>query len=181
MDILVKVKLHPRYITERIERTEVTLELPTHGYIEDLIVEEFENVELEDIDLYEAIYVVDIAGLDFDVDIESLEDLIQLNKFLTEYEECLSSYDALLKEVYTMDGDLYELGEMYHIEEFDDLLSNRTPKEIANLIAFGEYNSSDEYFMFDGYGNIVTLNHLERQRLIEDYAADFWQQLWNNY
>lgn len=63
-------------------------------------------------------------------------------------------------------GDIYEMG------EFEDVFRDYTPTQLATVIHFGQYNPMDEYFTFDGYSNIKTLNTFEYQELISDIESD---------
>lgn len=69
------------------------------------------------------------------------------------------------------DNDIFEMwneyaqknyyDEIYSIDDFDDIMEETSPTDIANSIYFGEYNPNDNYFQFDGYGNIKTTNNIE--------------------
>lgn len=62
--------------------------------------------------------------------------------------------------------------ELFSMDEFDTVFEGYDPSYIANRIHFGEYNPVNEYFTFDGYGNIKTLNNYEYQELIADIESD---------
>lgn len=62
--------------------------------------------------------------------------------------------------------DIYEMG------EFEDVFRDYTPTQLATVIHFGEYNPMDEYFTFDGYSNIKTLNTSQYKELIADIEFD---------
>lgn len=62
--------------------------------------------------------------------------------------------------------------DIYSMDEFDEIFEGHDPSYIANRIHFGEYNPLDDYFTFDGYGNIKTLNTFEYQELISDIESD---------
>ena len=62
--------------------------------------------------------------------------------------------------------------ELYTMDVFDEVFEGCTPSYIADRVHFGEYNSFDEYFTFDGYGNIKTLNTFEYNELITDIESD---------
>ena len=62
--------------------------------------------------------------------------------------------------------DIYEMG------EFEEVFRDYTPTQLATVIHFGEYNPMDEYFTFDGYSNIKTLNTSQYKELIADIESD---------
>ena len=62
--------------------------------------------------------------------------------------------------------------ELFNMDEFEEVLRDYTPTQLATVIHFGQYNPSDDYFTFDGYGNIKTLNTFEYRELITDIESD---------
>ena len=62
--------------------------------------------------------------------------------------------------------------ELYPMDEFEDVFRDYTPTQLATVIHFGQYNPMDEYFTFDGYSNIKTLNTFECRELIADIESD---------
>lgn len=62
--------------------------------------------------------------------------------------------------------------ELYPMGEFEDVFRDYTPTQLATVIHFGQYNPMDEYFTFDGYSNIKTLNTFECRELIADIESD---------
>ena len=69
------------------------------------------------------------------------------------------------------DNDIFEMwneyaqknyyDEIFSIDDFDEIMERNSPTDIANSIYFGEYNPNDNYFQFDGYGNIKTTSNIE--------------------
>ena len=49
---------------------------------------------------------------------------------------------------------------IFDMDDFNELMNGHEPIEIANRIAFGDFNPNDNYFQFDGYGNLVSFNYL---------------------
>lgn len=62
--------------------------------------------------------------------------------------------------------------DIYSMDEFDGIFEGHDPSYIVNRIHFGEYNPLDDYFTFDGYGNIKTLSEHEHQELINEIESD---------
>ena len=47
---------------------------------------------------------------------------------------------------------------LYAVDEFDDLMTGFTPSALADMIRYGDYSSSAEFFTFNGYGNIESVH-----------------------
>ena len=47
---------------------------------------------------------------------------------------------------------------LYDVEEFDDLMTGFTPSALADMVRYGDWSSSAEFFTFDGYGNIESVH-----------------------
>lgn len=62
--------------------------------------------------------------------------------------------------------------ELFNMDEFEEVFRNYTPTQLATVIHFGQYNPMDEYFTFDGYSNIQTLNEYKYRELIADIESD---------
>ena len=68
-----------------------------------------------------------------------------------------------------MDNQIYENDEYFLDEHFS------CPSELARAICYGEYDYTDDYVMFDGYGNLKTFDNVTNHAMIEDiadYVAD---------
>ena len=50
---------------------------------------------------------------------------------------------------------------LYGVDKFDDLMTGFTPSALADMIRYGDYSSSAEFFTFDGYGNIESVDALD--------------------
>lgn len=85
-------------------------------------------------------------------------DLADLIQYMTAYDGC------------------FEEATYYDMDEFDEFMSNCTPSEIARMIWFGEFNPNDEYFRFDAYGNLESLDWQE----ISDEAGDYMEDVINH-
>lgn len=62
--------------------------------------------------------------------------------------------------------------DIFNMDEFEDVFRDYTPTQLATVIHFGQYNPMDEYFTFDSYSNIKTLNTFECRELIADIESD---------
>lgn len=47
---------------------------------------------------------------------------------------------------------------LYDAECFDELMAGFTPSALADMIRYGDYSSSAEFFTFDVYGNIESVH-----------------------
>jgi len=88
----------------------------------------------------------------------NIADVLSLIDSLDEIEEVIE--DRIIR------SDIYDMG------EFEEVFRDYTPTQLATVIHFGEYNPMDEYFTFDGYSNIKTLNTYQYKELIADIESD---------
>ena len=71
---------------------------------------------------------------------------------------------------------------IFSMWDFDDLMSGRKPSEILDLVG-SNFSAHDEYFAFDGYGNLISGDSPDDfdfydedaviDRIIKDGASDF--------
>lgn len=47
---------------------------------------------------------------------------------------------------------------LYDVDKFDDLMTGFNPSDLANMIFYGDYSPSADFFTFDGYGNIESVD-----------------------
>ena len=50
---------------------------------------------------------------------------------------------------------------IYDIDEFDDIMQNEDPYDIARKVFYGEFCPVCEYFTFNGYGNLTSIYEYE--------------------
>lgn len=105
--------------------------------------------------------------------------------FITDYESCfkINEYDnidnliekANLVEEFTDELDMLEYildnysNREYHnllvFEDLDDMLQGYEPTKVARMVFFGNIqNFNDDYFRFNGYGNIESLNQWQYEK-----------------
>lgn len=98
------------------------------------------------------------------------------------YVEQLSGSELadLLQYMNSCDGS-FEESTFYDMDSFDEFMSNYTPSEIARMIHFGEFNPIDDYFRFDGYGNLESLDWQEISDEAESLESDIIDHLVNYY
>ena len=70
----------------------------------------------------------------------------------------------------------------YDMDEFDELMSNHTPMEIAQMIFFGDdFNPNNDYFRFNAYGNLESADWCDLEAEAEDSKDDIIYHLVNSY
>ena len=70
----------------------------------------------------------------------------------------------------------------YDMDEFDYFLKGYTPMEIAQMIFFGgNFNPNDDYFRFNGYGNLESADWCDVEAEAEDLKDDIIYHLVNTY
>ena len=77
----------------------------------------------------------------------------------------------LVNEINSWDGSLEYL-QVYSMDEFDELIHGYTPTEIAQKIFYGDFNPNDEYFRFNVYANLVSLDEYEIEEEIKECASE---------
>lgn len=87
---------------------------------------------------------------------------------------------GLLQVINSYDGS-FEESTYYDMDLFDEFMSNCTPSEIARMIHFGDFNPNDDYFRFDGYGNLESLDWQEISDEAESLESDIIDHLVNGY
>ena len=86
----------------------------------------------------------------------------------------------LLQHMNWYDG-CFEETAYYDMEEFDEVLSGRTPMEIAQMIFFGDFNLNNDYFRFNGYGNLESADWPDVVAEAEDLESDIINHLVHYY
>ena len=92
------------------------------------------------------------------------DELVELIQHLHAYDGCF-------------DDEIY-----FDMDEFDDLMSNYSPMEIAQMVFFGgDFNPNDNYFRFTAYGNLESANWQDVKADAEDLVDDIINHLVNTY
>lgn len=70
-------------------------------------------------------------------------------------------FDEIITEYnyYVCDVINDEDSQLYDMDELDEVLSYCTPSEVAKKVVYGEFNPSDDWFMFDGYENLKSFRN----------------------
>lgn len=98
------------------------------------------------------------------------------------YVEQLNGDDLtyLLQHMNGYDG-CFEEATYYDMDEFDEVLSDRTPLEIARMIFYGDFNPHSEYFRFNAYGNLESADWPDIVAEAEDLVDEIIYHLVNCY
>ena len=57
---------------------------------------------------------------------------------------------------------------LYSMEDIDEILDGQKPWDILRMAFYGNFNPTDKYFRFDGYGNLASYNYLTGVIEIDD-------------
>lgn len=88
---------------------------------------------------------------------------------------------VLLQHMNAYDG-CFEESTYYDMDEFDELMSNYNPMQIAQMIYFGDdFNPNDDYFRFNAYGNLESADWRDVVAEAEDLVDDILDHLVNYY
>ena len=63
---------------------------------------------------------------------------------------------------------------------FDDYMEGQEPSWIANRIFYGDFNPNDEYFIFNGSGNLESYDEWEANKECEKYIDEIVDALIDN-
>lgn len=74
----------------------------------------------------------------------------------------------IAKQACAVDGSFDDL-DAYPMDELDEALYGLSPSDIVNKVHYGDFNPADDYFTFDGYGNLESVDSLTLQ-------DDAWEQ-----
>lgn len=98
------------------------------------------------------------------------------------YVEQLNGDDLtyLLQHMNGYDG-CFEEAIYYDMNELDEFLSGRTPLEIAQMIFFGDFNPNDDYFRFNGHGDLESADWQDIVSDAEDLVDDIIDHLIHCY
>lgn len=101
-----------------------------------------------------------------------VSDDMSLEDKLTELINEMDSSDLVaLNNAYCQSAN-YSDDEIYdNDEEFFNMFFEGKVIEAVRAVSFGEYNYSDDYVKFNGYGNLESMNYLEPKDLVESVST----------
>ena len=77
----------------------------------------------------------------------------------------------MAREVNGYDGSL-DTFEWYDMDELEEIMFGQDAHWIACRIHFGDFNPMDDYFSFNGYGNLESIDEWGLEKMAEDWAED---------
>lgn len=86
----------------------------------------------------------------------------------------------LLQHMTSYDG-CFEEATYFDMDEFDELLDGYTPLEIASMMWFGDFNPNKDYWRFDAYGHLVSLDWGDIVDEVESLESDIIDHLVHYY
>lgn len=82
----------------------------------------------------------------------------------------------IVRKVNSWDGSLENLDFNYNDEDNLELFFSGRIGEFARSVTYGHYHFRDDYFRFDGNGNIQTFTENEVEKMILDWEEDILNQ-----
>ena len=89
--------------------------------------------------------------------------------------------NEVVSEINSLNGSLNFLEYWNNDEEFFNTFFYNNPMEAARTSFFGNYDYSDEYVKFDGYGNLSSANEYEVEVEYKGYIDDIVNSLLEHY
>lgn len=62
---------------------------------------------------------------------------------------------------------------VYYMSEFDEIMSGVEPWEVARSAFYGSFRPCDEYFYFNGYGNLESCDFFNQLPIYIDEIAEY--------
>ena len=123
-----------------------------------------EALELANIPIEHEFFITDYEACFKINEYDNIDNLIEKASLVEEFSDELDMLEYIL--------DNYSDREYHNLLVFDDLdemLQGYDPSTVASMVFFGNIqNFNDDYFRFDGYGNIESLNQWEYERELLD-------------
>ena len=75
----------------------------------------------------------------------------------------------------------FETYVLYDMCDFDEMMEGYTPTELAERIFFGDFYINHDYFFFNGYANLESINEWEMQGHFEPIIDEIVDSMLYNY
>ena len=75
----------------------------------------------------------------------------------------INGWDESLDELY-----VYSMSEFDYVIECSDL----SPTELIDKVLYGDFTTNNDYFTFDGLGNLVSYSEYEYEQLVKEYIPE---------
>ena len=75
----------------------------------------------------------------------------------------------------------FETYTLYDMDDFNEIMEGYTPTELAERIFFGDFNINDDYFYFNGYGNLESITEYDMEGHFEPIIDEIIDSMIYNY
>ena len=75
----------------------------------------------------------------------------------------------------------FETYTLYNMDDFNEIMEGYTPTELAERIFFGDFNINDDYFYFNGYGNLESITEYDMEGHFEMIIDEVVDSMIYNY
>ena len=75
----------------------------------------------------------------------------------------------------------FETYVLYNMDDFDTIMEGYTPTEVVQRTFFGCFNPNDDYFFFNGYANLESINEYEMSDHFEIIIDEIVDSMLYNY
>ena len=75
----------------------------------------------------------------------------------------------------------FETYTLYDMDDFDLVMEGYTPTEVVQRTFFGCFNPNDDYFFFNGYANLESINEWEMEGHFEPIIDEIVDNMLYNY
>ena len=75
----------------------------------------------------------------------------------------------------------FETYVLYNMDDFNEIMEGYTPTELAERIFFGDFNINDDYFYFNGYGNLESITEYDMEGHFEMIIDEVVDSMIYNY
>lgn len=103
-------------------------------------------------------------------------------QLLSNLEEYFSSHteewNYCIEELDAWNGYLGD-DKFYRMDEIDEVLWGRTASDILSMVN-GRFDGTDDYFRFDGYGNLYSTNNFDYSDCLSSEAIEEIVKVWNH-
>ncbi|AGY47269.1 hypothetical protein Grass_245 [Bacillus phage Grass] len=86
----------------------------------------------------------------------------------------------VVREVNSWNSELEHLDYQYNDEDFFNTYFEGEPMKAVRAAVYGDYNYTDDYVKFDGYGNLKSVSEYDLERELEDHIEEIMDSLEGN-
>ena len=81
----------------------------------------------------------------------------------------------LINEINSYDGSLDYL-QVFSMDDFDEIMNGIDPSALAFRIFYGDFNPNHDYFRFNAYANLESLDEYDLEEEIKDNSGEIAQR-----